>query len=398
MFRTLRARAWLAGAILLLPLAACGSDDDAADTTAAPSAETTAPAGGSAPTDDLAAACGTDTIVIQLDWFPEVEHHIPFQLLTRGTPAIDKGSQSVSGPLIIDGADTGLTLEVRAGGGAVSWQSIETLMQTDQSITLGLVGTDGALTASGTYPLVNVMSGMTYSPQMIMWDPGTYPDVHTIEDIGASGATIVVSAGMAITQVLVGKGVLEAGQIDESYDGSPARFVANPSTMQQGYATAEPYIYEHEVPEWGKPIDYALLKDSGFAIYPGAFTARAGDVDEKAACFEQLIPALQQAAVDYFADPAAANELIVQAVEEFDSGWVYSAGVADFAYQQLKDLGISTNGPEGFGSFDMERVQQVIDDEGPVLADQGAVLKDGVTPEDIATNQFIDPAIVLPAS
>jgi hypothetical protein len=39
---------------------------------------------------------------------------------------------------------------------------------------------------------------------------------------------------------------------------------------QAGFATSEPYIYQHEVKQWGKPVKYALVNEAGYPFYPQA--------------------------------------------------------------------------------------------------------------------------------
>ncbi len=50
---------------------------------------------------------------------------------------------------------------------------------------LGFVDTEHAVFASATAPVTGVFAPMTKSPQMIMWDPQTYPQVKTIADLRA---------------------------------------------------------------------------------------------------------------------------------------------------------------------------------------------------------------------
>ena len=58
-------------------------------------------------------------------------------------------------------------------------------------------------------------------------------------------------AGGTFIDVFVSEGVVSADQIDPSYDGSPARWVSeNGAIAQQGFASAEPYVYENEIEEW----------------------------------------------------------------------------------------------------------------------------------------------------
>ena len=83
---------------------------------------------------------------------------------------------------------------------------------------------------------------------------------------------------------------------------------------QQGFASAEPYIYENEVTEWGKPVKYQLIHDTGWPIYAESIAVEAGQPRAKYAdCFKKLVPIMQQATVDYLNDPAKTNTIILDA-------------------------------------------------------------------------------------
>lgn len=393
--RTVRALTGLAlGAILL---AACGSGT--AETTAAPTTEppatTAAPGTTAAPTTaapaGLADVC-PDPIVIQTDWFPEAEHGALYQMVGSDY-VIDKDLKTVTGSLTSGGEDMGIDIEVRTGGPAIGFAPVETQMYTDESITLGYTSTDGAVLLHADTPTIAVVAPLEKNPQIIMWDPGTYPDVKTIADLGEAGVTIQYFAGGVFMDVLVAQGILTADQIDPSYDGSPARFVAeNGAIAQQAFASAEPYIYKNEVPEWGKDIAFQLIHDAGFQIYSQPLGIRAADLEELRPCLQQFVPIVQKAVVEYVTDPGAANALIVETVETFADFWVYSLGVADFSVQQQKDLGLVSNGGDStIGNFDEARVQAVIDQ----IREAGMDVEADLTAADIFTNEFIDPSIGL---
>ena len=54
------------------------------------------------------------------------------------------------------------------------------------------------------------------------------------------------------------------------------------------------------------------------------------------------------------------------------------------------------NSPDGtLGSFDMDRVNEFIAKALPVYEAAGAKLKDGLTVDDLVTNEYIDPSIHL---
>src|SRR5437667_4358023 len=74
---------------------------------------------GGQPADRQAGAAETlkgscpDTIVVQTNWWPQDEYGGLYRLLGKDAK-IDKDKKTVSAPLVAGGADTGVTLEVRA--------------------------------------------------------------------------------------------------------------------------------------------------------------------------------------------------------------------------------------------------------------------------------------------
>lgn len=346
------------------------------------------------PAENLAGTCPS-TVVIQQDWEPEAEHAAAYQLIGPGY-TIDSAKKRISGPLTIDGKDTGVKVEVRAGGPAIGYQSVASQMYVDNSITLGAVTTDGAISASARQPVTAVVSPLNKSPQMLMWDPGSHPGWNGIADIGSGNAKVVVSSGTVYTGLLIQKGMVKQSQVDTSYDGAPARFVASPDIVQQGFATAEPYVYQHEVAAWDKPVKYQLLADVGYNVYPESLSVRSGDLQSLSPCLQKLVPILQRAQVDYLANPGPTNGLIVNTVEKYNDSWTYSAGVANYATQTMKSLQIVANDTSGpLGGMDPAREQAAIDTFGPILKSSGGKVKDGLTASDISTDQFLDKTITL---
>ena len=366
---------------------------EAPDTTAGESPDTTA---GEASDSDLSAVCPS-TISLQTDWNPEAEHGFLYQLIGPDYK-IDTEKVAVSGPLIApDGTDTGVTFEIRSGGPAIGYQTVTSQLYADDDLLLGYVYTDEAIQNSVEFPTVAIESGFEKNPQMIMWDPATYPEVKTIEDLGKTDAIVRYFSGAAYMDYFTSEGILSPDKVDGSYDGTPALFVADEGkNAQQGFGSAEPYIYEHEVPEWGKPVAYAYINDAGWENYAESIATKPENIDKYADCFTKLVPMIQQASVDYLNDPTAANKIILDAVTEFNNGWVYSQGVADYAVETIKNDGLVANGPDDtVGNFDPDRVNGLIEKAIPVYTSLGQPPKDGLTADDIVTNQFIDPSIGL---
>jgi hypothetical protein len=370
---------------MTLVVVACGGDDGAT--------ETTTPGGtdnGDIPA-ALADVC-PDPVIIQTDWFPEAEHGGTYQLVGDDY-VVDVENQTVTGSLVAGGVETGVSVQVRTGGPAIGFQPVSTQMYTEPEIHFGFISTDEAAAFADDAPTIAVISPLEKNPQIIMWDPETYPEVETIADLGELGVTINVFAGGTFPEVLVAQGVLSADQIDPSYDGSPARFIAEGGAIaQQGFASAEPYNYEFVFDDWAKPVAFELIHDAGFQVYSQALAIRVADHDALRPCLELLVPIMQQAAVDYANDPARVNAMVIDAVEQYDSFWVYDQGVADYSIATQVALGLVGNGPDGtIGNMEPARVQAVID----AMVDAGMDVMDGLTAADISTNEFIDPSIGL---
>jgi hypothetical protein len=390
-----------------LLVAACGDDDDdsTADTTgtAATTGDTTgttgAPGttgGGSATTAagapvDLAAVC-PDPLVIQTDWFPEAEHGALYEMVGEGY-SVDTENLRVTGPLITGGEETGISIEVRTGGPAIGFNPVSVQQYTDDSIHLGYANTEGQVLRYADTPVLSVVAPLEINPQIIMWDPETYPEIETLADLGEEGVTINIFPAGTFADVFVAEGIWNADQVDPSYDGLPARFIAEDGAIaQQGFASAEPYTYENVFEEWGKPVAYQTLHDAGFQVYSQTLAVRPDQLETLRPCLEQFVPIVQQAAIDYLNEPDRANAIIIDAVAQFDAGWVYDEGLANFSVETQRELGFVGNGPDDtLGNMDEARVQGVIDQ----IRDAGLPVPADLTAAEVVTNEFIDPDIGL---
>ena len=99
---------------------------------------------------------------------------------------------------------------------------------------------------------------------------------------------------------------------------------------------------------------------------------------------------VQQAVVDFAADPGRANAIIVDAVARIGSFWEYSPELADFSVETQKELGLIGNGPDGtVGNMDEGRIAEVISK----IVGAGFDVDASMQPGDIVTNEFIDESI-----
>jgi hypothetical protein len=377
------------------PAETVAAEGDVPAETVAPEApaETTAPA--AAATGAALAGVCPETIVIQTDWNPEAEHGALYQMI-GANPTIDTDKKRVTGPLMDGTTDTGVKLEIRVGGPAIAFESVTSTMYKDQTIHLGYVATDDAISSSIEFPTKAIVAPLNKNPQIIMWDPEKYPDAKAIKDL-PKDVKVRVFGPAAYLSFLVEDGQITKDQIDGSYKGTPDQWVAdNGKSAQQGFASAEPYFYERELTQWAKPVAYQLIADAGWDPIAAPLAARAADVEKLSGCFKAFVPVVQRATRDFVNAPATANALIVDLVVKYNTGWVYTAAQAQASVEaQLKD-GLVANSADGtLGSFDFARADKFFTVATKTYASEGTKTKEGLTSADLMTNEFIDPSIKL---
>jgi hypothetical protein len=343
------------------------------------------------------------TVVVQTSWYSQVEHFAAYQLLGRGY-TVDAARKRVTGALVAHGVDTGVKIEIRAGGPAIGFQQVSAQMYADRSITLGMIPLDEAVQNSKDQPVTGVMTPYDVDPLVIMWDPSRHPNFDTITDIGQTDTKVLFFNGeRTYMDYLLGTGQLRQSQVDGSYDGSPDRLAASRGAIAvQGFATSEPWKWEHEVPAWGKPLSYQLVADSGYPNYRNLLAIRAGDKGTLAGCLRRLVPMLQQATVDFMTQPDPLIRTVLSIVDSTGQAYTDSVDRSRQAVDVMRDQALVTNGRTPMiGDFDLTpggRVERLLRIDVPIFTGQRKALKPGLVATDIATNEFLDPALSLPAA
>jgi hypothetical protein len=385
---------------LALIAAACGDDggdsesSSDATTTVAEGTETTTEGG--TPAADLSAC--PNPIIVQKDWIAEVEHAPVYQLIG---PDGEMSENTYEGEI----GDTGVTLKVVDGGpGLGEGQTVITSLftgnlKTNETPTFAFVSTDDAAIFSEEFPVVGVVAPMVKSPQMLFWDPATYPDgfssIDDLKEFAETGNKIyVTSIKESYGKWLVDQGVPEDAFI-EGYAGDAENFVTNGGKwINQGYASNEVWDFENGR-EWAKPVDFVLVNDLGYDFYPSVLSVPKEKVEELAPCLAAFVPLVQQATADYVADPSMVNQLLA---DYNDAGygasyWKTPLELNDAGSKVMIDEGLIANEGDSLGGFDFDRIQGTIDTIKGGFDDRA---NPDVTPEDIATNEFIDTSIALP--
>jgi hypothetical protein len=379
-------------------LAACGSDSDSAsDSSEAPAATT----GGTTASEGTAAAgegpCPAK-LVIQTDWFPELEHGGTYQLIGPDGTA-DKASVSYSGPVQEQYKVGGLE-EIQIN--TVSFDKTNSAILLDGGADMAYINMSDIIKDSAAVDMVAIAKTLDKDPQMIMWDP-EQNDIQQPEDIAASGAQVLHFPGVAYIDYMIGMGYMTADQSNPSYDGSDAAWVADGGNFfQQGFATNEVYKYENEV-QWKDgapaPVDFFTVADIGFDNYPAAITMMRDKAEELDECLKLLVPVMQQAWVDFLNDPKPITDAMIEINVVHDGFWTLSeelnaagmelieAGCTDSCAFAAEPAPFAENSPDGtYCSFDEARVQGLYDILAPIYEEQGTEIAEGI--DGIFTNEY----------
>ncbi|MDX2376568.1 hypothetical protein M4I32_07120 [Microbacterium sp. LRZ72] len=366
-----------AGAALTVALAGCSTPETTAEDAEA--------AGGAG----ALGAC-PETVVLQTNWFPEPEHSAAYALIDPDEATTDPDAGIYSGPAI---ADPSINIEVRSGGPFIGFQQSTALLYSDDSIMLAMIDTDESVKLSADQPTTAVYTPLQVNPQILLWDPERY-SFDEISDIGESDATVLYFQGATYMDYLIAQGDVQEDQVDGSFDGSVTRLVADEPVVMQGYITQEPYRLMVDYPEYGREVDSFLIADSGYDIYPAAWSGKPEVVEAQSDCLAQLVPAMQQAQIDYMNDPEPVNQAISDYLVEIDQFFQVTPELGAEIHRVMQDEGIVADGTDGvFGSFDAERMERMTGILSDIYAETGVEIADDLTADDIYTNEFLDPSI-----
>lgn len=345
----------------------------------------------------LADVC-PNPFIIQKDWLAQAEQGGLYNLIGA---AGKMESGRYTGPL----GSTGIDLVILEGGGGIGLGDGETAYsalhmgnsKAGMRPHLGYQELDNAFTFSKRFPVVGVIAPLETAPQGLFWDRGTYPDgFRSVDDLKAFAASgkgmIYISTIQRTFGLFLVKSGVPKEVFVEGYRGDGENFVTNNGTwLNQGFVTAEPYIFSTGK-NWNKPIDAVTVGELGYPNYTGMLAIAADRMEELAPCLEKIVPLIQQSMVDYIADGSE----VLQVLHEFNEGgfatswWKTPMSDLEFAWKTMGERIVHNGNNSTVGDFDMDRVARMLEIVKPWL-DERAV--DGVTPEMVVTNRFIDSSI-----
>ncbi len=381
--RATRTTAVLLALSLGVVAAACGDDEESTPATEA--SGTTAEAPGT-----TAAAAGGDVcpenLVIQTDWYPELEHGGTYQLIGPDGTA-DKATITYSGPVQPQYAVGGLkTVTIKT----INFDKANSSQLLDGDADMAYIGFADVIKDSKAIDMITVMKTLDKDPQMVMWDP-TQLDISKPEDIAATGAKVLHFPGAGYIDYMIGKGIMTAEQSDPSYDGSDAKWVAESGAyLQQGFASNEIYKYENEI-NWkdGAPADvsYFTVGELGFDNYPAALTMMRSRAEELDACLTLLIPKMAQAWVDFFNDPKPITDSMIATNVAHDGFWGLSEAINEAGLVVVAEKEIAANSADGtYCSIDPDRAAAIYATAAEIYAAQGVEIAPDVTA--LYTNKY----------
>ena len=377
-------------AATLVVLAACSGAQEESVTESTAVATDTSLAQSAPEANDLSEVCFSP-IIVQTDWYPQAEHGGIYELL-GSEYSVDAERGATTGPLIFRGVDTGVDLEIRAGGPFIE-SPVVTEMFLDGSIMFGYVGTDVAVSRFTETPTLAVFNGLSVNPQVILWNKALHPGVVTIADVAKQVPAVSVFGDRPFMRYFVESGLVPADKVDSNYKGS--LLLATDDIAHQGFATSEPFRYQN-LESGPVEVGYQLIHEAGWTSYPQNLAINKLRLEALRPCLAKLVPMMQHAQIDFVTSPDRTVNTILNVVTQLNTSWTQSAELAAYAVETMKTLGIVANGETAtFGDFESPRIDEFIDAAIPIFRSQGLTIPD-LTANDLATNEFLDPTISLP--
>ena len=338
----------------------------------------------------LADVC-SPTVAIQTDWYPQAEHGGIYELLGSDY-VVDATAGTTTGPLVVDGVDSGVNLQIRAGGPFIE-SPVVTEMFLDDTIMFGYVGTDVAISRYAEAPTLAVFNALTINPQIILWNADKHPQVSTIAEIAGAVAAVSVFGDRPYMRYLVAQGVVPPEKVDTNYKGN--LLLATDNIAHQGFATSEPYRYR-TLESGAITTAYQLVHDAGWTSYPQNLAINKLRLEELRPCLAALVPILQQAQINFVDNPERTIATIVDVVTQLNTSWSQTPELARYAVDTMQQLDLVGNGTTPtFGDFESPRIDDFIALATPILREQGLTIPD-IQASDLATNEFLDTAITQP--
>lgn len=304
-----------------------------------------------------------EKIVFATNWLAEGEHGGHYQAVVDGTYA-----------------KFGLDVKIIPGGPQTNNRLLLLSGKVDFYMSANLVTTYTALEQN--VPVVAVAAMFQKDPFILMSHPGQGLD--TWADLNKGTIFIGAETRATVFQWLK----QEFGFRDERlkpYAFNPAPFIADKKSIQQGYATSEPFAVENV----GKfRPNVFLAADYGFDTYSTLIETRRETVEKRTDMVQRFIDASIIGWYNYmYHDNAAANALIKRENPEMTDAQIA------FTLAKMKESGIVDSGQsltKGIGAMSHERIASFYD-----KMSKAGVVKPGLDLSKGYTLQFVNKGVGL---
>ena len=281
-----------------------------------------------------ATAQAADKVTFGTNWLAEAEHGGYYQAVADGTYA-----------------KYGLEVKILQGGPQANNRLLLAAGRIEFAMGANMIQAFTAVEQN--FPSVVVASHFQKDPIVFLSHPGAGLD--TFEDLPKATAFIGKDTLASAWQWLK----LAYGFRDEKvkpYTFNPAPFIADKNSIQQGYATSEPF----EVERQGKfKPNFFLLADYGYDTYSTTVEARRDMIEKNPDLVQRFVDASTIGWYNYlYGDNAAANAAIKK-----DNPDISDEQIA-FSIAKMKDYGIVDSGDtliKGIGAMTDEHVKSFFD-------------------------------------
>ncbi len=232
-------------------------------------------------------AAALDKVTFGTDWVAQAEHGGFYYAVTNGIYA-----------------KYGLEVEIKPGGPQVNYPQMLLAGKMD-FIMLSNSLQPMAMNIEGA-PVVAVAASFQKDPQCLLAHPEA--GITSIAEMKGRPVLISAHARDSYWRFLEQKFGFTDAMI-RPYTYSMAPFLADKATIQQGYATNEPFLAQQA----GVAADVFLLADAGYTSYSALIGTRQDVIDSQPELVQRFVDASMEGWRGYMhGDPSQANALIKQ--------------------------------------------------------------------------------------
>lgn len=282
-----------------------------------------------------------DKVMFASNWLSEAEHGGFYQALADGTYV-----------------RYGLDVTILPGGPQKNNRLLLAAGKVDFYMGDNLIGEFSALAEN--IPIVTVAAIFQKDPLVFMSHPGAGLD--RFEDLPKAKAFVGLATLTTIWPWMEKKWGFSRDHV-ATYNFNSAPFIADKASIEQGYATSEPFAIARE---GGFKPNVFLLADHGYETYATTIETRRDLLEKNPDLVRRFVEASILGWAHYLhGDNRAANELIKRENPDMDDAQIA------FSIAQMKDFGIVESGDaltRGIGAMDAARINRFYRD----MAETGA--------------------------